>query len=266
MAAGSQESGMEFARYKTYTPGDELRHLDWNAYGRLDQLLVKRFRAEREAPLHILIDTSASMGSPASDDKLGFALAVAAALSYISLRHQDPVRIVATGGTDSPFRASPWFRHLGRLPQVRICLADHRAAGPGDLAKGVRSYLETCHAPGLAVMLSDFLVPPRACEDALELLRSRGCDVAALRVLGPRERDPGVLRGRVRLRDVERGAERVVRLTRSHRDAYRRALAAHLEHLRMWCAAREIVFAVADTSRNLDSLVVNDLTRTGLLH
>src|SRR5436309_2773016 len=64
MPRGSQGSGIELENYKEYGAGDDLRHLDWNAYGRLDQLLIKTFRAEREAPLHIFVDTSASMTVP----------------------------------------------------------------------------------------------------------------------------------------------------------------------------------------------------------
>jgi uncharacterized protein (DUF58 family) len=265
MPTGSQETGMEMSRYASYAPGDELRHLDWNVYGRLDQLLVKRFRAEREAPLHVLIDTSASMASPAEDGKLAFALAVAAALSYISLRRHDPVRFITLGTRERLFRVSPWFGHSRRLPQIRTCLAGHRAEGSGSMAEGIRAYLESSRTPGLAVLLSDFLVPPFAYETALDLLRARGFEVAAVRVLGPRERDPGTLRGRVRLHDVESGQDRVVRLTGDHRDAYARALAAHLTRLREWCVARRIVFALGDTARSVDSFLLHDLTVAGLL-
>jgi uncharacterized protein (DUF58 family) len=265
MPTGSQETGMEIARYASYAPGDELRHVDWNVYGRLDQLLVKRFRAEREAPLHVLIDTSASMASPAGDGKLAFALAVAAALSYISLRQHDPVRFVTLGGRDRPFRVSPWFGHSRRLQQIRTCLAAHQAEGSGGLAEGIRTYLESSRTPGLAVVLSDFLVPQPTYESALDLLRARGFEVAAVRVLGPRERDPGTLRGRVRLHDVESGQDRVVRLTPGHRDAYARALEDHLTRLHEWCVARRIVFAVGDTARSVDSFLLHDLTAVGLL-
>src|SRR5437870_10844619 len=71
MPRGAQGSGIEIESYKSYDPGDDLRHLDWNAYGRLDQLLIKTFRAEREAPLHVFVDTSASMAAPGGDNKFG---------------------------------------------------------------------------------------------------------------------------------------------------------------------------------------------------
>src|SRR6266436_8600812 len=73
MPRGAQGSGIELESYKPYGPGDDLRHLDWNAYGRLDQLLIKTFRAEREAPLHLFVDLSASMAAPLTDNKVGFA-------------------------------------------------------------------------------------------------------------------------------------------------------------------------------------------------
>src|SRR5215813_10896858 len=98
MPRGAQGSGIELESYKAYDPGDDLRHLDWNAYGRLDQLLIKTFRAEREAPLHLFADVSASMAVPVTDNKIGFALGLAVSLAYVSMRNNDPVRIVGIGG------------------------------------------------------------------------------------------------------------------------------------------------------------------------
>jgi uncharacterized protein (DUF58 family) len=265
MPSGSQATGLEIARHKSYAPGDELRYVDWNAYGRLDQLLVKQFRAEREAPLHLFVDTSASMGRPAADRKLSFALALATGLSYVSLRQYDPVRVISIGGTDAVFRASRWFRHLGRLPQLQGFLAGRVAEGAGTLATGIRAYLETTRVPGLAVVLSDFLVSPDDYENALDQLHARGCSVAAVRLLGPRERDPDTLRGSVRLRDAETGRQRLVRLTRQHRDAYVRALQDHLDQLRDWCTRRAMVCTIANTATGVERCLLHDFTHAGLL-
>ena len=266
MPSGSQAAGLELTRHQSYTPGDELRYVDWNAYGRLDQFLVKRFRAEREAPLHLFIDVSASMRRPMADGKLSFALALTAALSYVSLRQYDPVRVIAIGYEDGSFQASPWFRHLGRLPQLKEFVAARVASEAGTLTNGVRSYLETTRLPGLAVVFSDFLVPPDDYESALGQLHARGCSVAAVRLLGPRERDPDTLRGSVKLRDAETGRERVVRLTRNHRDAYVGALQNHLDQLRDWCTRRAILFTVGDTAATVERCLLHDFTRAGLLH
>src|SRR6478736_6696124 len=96
----TQPSGHEIAAHKPYSPGDDLRHVDWNALARLDQRVVKTFRAEREAPLHLLLDASASMNAPDADGKLAFAVALGASLAYIALRHGNPVRLAVLGGDD----------------------------------------------------------------------------------------------------------------------------------------------------------------------
>src|SRR5262245_57360443 len=84
-----QASGLEVERHKAYDQGDELRFLDWNAYARLDQLLVRQFRAEREAPVHVFVDGSASMSVPADDGKFAFSVGLALSLAYVAIRHHN---------------------------------------------------------------------------------------------------------------------------------------------------------------------------------
>src|SRR5512140_500281 len=138
MPRGAQGSGIEIESYKSYGAGDDLRHLDWNAYGRLDQLLIKTFRAEREAPLHILVDVSRSMAAPAGDGKVGFALGLAASLAYVSLCNNDPVRIVGVGAAlPEGHLASPFFRHRQALQRVHDALLALRPRGETALASGI---------------------------------------------------------------------------------------------------------------------------------
>ncbi len=266
MPRGSQMSGLEIANHRTFVDGDDPRYLDWNAYGRLEQMLVKTFRAEREAPLHLLIDTSASMGVPRDDAKLEFAIALAASLAYISLRQQDPIRLIGLGGGAQPQAISPVFRHLKRLPEIDAFLRHLEPKGPTGLTERVEAYLRTTRLPGVAVALSDFLVPAADYEQALERLRARGCAVAALRIIGNQERDPDSLPRRVRLHDAETGAERVVTLTPANRARYAQALGEHLSGLKRWCDARAIGFAVPDTARGLETCLFDELPRAGLLH
>lgn len=266
MPHGSQPSGLELAQYKAYAPGDDLRHLDWNAYGRLDEMLIKIFRAEREAPLHILIDTSASMGAPAEDRKLPFAAVLAVALAYIALRHQDPVRIVAVGDSTAGARASPLFSHPSRLGEIHSFLSALRTGGSVGLDEAVRSYLSSTRSAGIAVVLSDFLLEPARYQEALGQLQARGFGPAAIRVLGPEERQGPRLSQRVRLRDSETGQLRTVTLTRRHREAYAASVQTHVDSLRRWCAARGIPLAVVDPSDGAEQCVFGALTDAGLLH
>src|ERR1035437_3866748 len=188
MPRGAQGSGIEIESYKSYDPGDDLRHLDWNAYGRLDQLLVKTFRAEREAPLHLCVDASASMAAPAGDAKVGFALGLAASLAYISLCNNDPVRIVGVGAALPELHvASPFFRHRQALQRVHDVLLTLRPRGETALARGIAAALRAQRSPGVAVVLSDFLVHPEEYEAALGDLVARRFTVAAVRLIGPGE-------------------------------------------------------------------------------
>lgn len=264
VARATQASGLELASHKSYSPGDDLRHLDWNAYGRLDQRLIKTFRAEREAPVHLFVDASASMGVPAADGKLAFAVGLAAGLAYIALRQGNPVRAIMIGD-GAASRISPLLRHVQRLPDLLHFLSTSAPAGPTRLGDGIDAYLRTTHMPGTAVILSDFLVEPSVYESALDHLRGRGYHVLALRVIGPHERDPDGLPRQVRLRDAETNVERLVDLTAAHRARYARAVAEHLAQLTRWCAARAIACSAADTGAGLETCLLADLPRAGFL-
>lgn len=264
VARVTQASGHEIAAHKPYAPGDDLRHVDWNALARLDQRVIKTFRAEREAPLHLLIDASASMDAPAGDGKFPFAVGLAASLAYVALRHGNPVRIALLGGPDGA-RLAPLLRHAQRLPELHQFLAAVAAGGPTRLLDGVRAYLRTTRLPGTAVVLSDFLVEPAAYEAALDELRGHRYDVAAIRVIGPDERTADELPRRIRLRDAETGTERTLELTAAQRQRYAAAVEHHLANLRSWCAARAIVCAIADTAAGLGATMLHELPRTGLL-
>jgi uncharacterized protein (DUF58 family) len=263
VARATQASGLELANHKLYAPGDDLRYLDWNAYSRLDQRLIKTFRAEREAPVHLLIDASASMAVPSADGKLAFAAGLTAGVAYVAMRQSNPVRaaILADGAS----RISPLLRHVQRLPDLLQFLGRLEARGSTRLGDGIEAYLRSTPLPGTAVLLSDFLVEPDVYQAALDRLRGRGYHVLALRIIGPNERDPSALPRQVRLRDAESGAERLVDLTAAHRARYARAVDDHLAQLKQWCAARAIGYATANTGAGLETCLLADLPRAGLL-
>jgi uncharacterized protein (DUF58 family) len=263
VARATQTSGLELANHKLYAPGDDLRHLDWNAYGRLDQRLVKTFRAEREAPVHLLLDASASMTIPATDGKLAFASGLAAGLGYIALRQGNPVRAAVLAQQQS--RVSPLFRHVHRLPDLVTFLSAVEASGPTVLAEGVDAYLRSMHLAGTVVVLSDFLVEPAAYARALDQLLGRGHHVLALRIIGPWERDPSALPSQVRLHDAETDRERLIDLTPAHRARYARAVSDHLAELKRWCETRAVRYATADTAVGVEACLLAELPRAGLL-
>ena len=267
MPRGAQGSGIELENYKAYGAGDDLRHLDWNAYGRLDQLLIKTFRAERETPLHIFLDTSASMAAPASDAKLPFTIGLAASLSYVSLRNHDPVRVVGLNeALPDTHVASPFFRHPQALHGLCDFLRQLQSRGQTALAPGITAALRAHRSAGVGIVISDFLMQPSLYEAALSDLAARRFTVGAVRVIGPGERDPAAVFRRGQLLDAETGKRRFITLGAENRRRYREALDAHLGRLKSFCHRSGIVFSVADTGAGLDRSLFHDLPAAGLVH
>ena len=129
-----QGSGIELESFREYSEGDDLRFLDWNAMARLDSLYTKSYRVERETEVSIMIDASASMGLPAKDDKFGMARALGAALSYIALGENDPVRLISFGGPHGQpaYRSTEFYRRRESFANFRPMLVEIKCAGPTE--------------------------------------------------------------------------------------------------------------------------------------
>jgi uncharacterized protein (DUF58 family) len=263
----SQESGVELESYKTYSPGDDIRHLDWMALGRTNQLLTRRFVAEREITVHILLDTSASMGAPRVDGKLAFAIRAAVALAYVALTNNDSVRLAELhgDGVEARIAETRLFRHRGRFGELRPFVGGLAPSGSSPLSAGIRAYLERHRERGLAFVISDFLAEPDEIERALLALRSRKLEVRAIHVLGREERELATLRGRLRLRDVESGGSREVVLGDADRRRYREAFDARVEALRRWCLRHGVGYVGAHVAENVEELLVRRMAAAGMV-
>lgn len=264
----SQPWGIEFESYKEYAPGDDFRYVDWNAVGRLDQLLTKTFTAEREIPFHVFLDTSASMGAPTVDHKFAFAIDLVAALSYVVLTNNNTLRVIALSSPETgqrPFLSLPFLRHRSQFLRVLPFLETLAPKGKTYLREAVRAYIEQTKEPGVAMIISDFLTEPPQYEEALTLLRARGYEVKALQVLGATELSPERLFRRGKLHDVEDHSERWVTLTPANLQRYKEVLQAHLDAVQQFCHRHQILYVRASTGSGLALLVTEELTRAGLL-
>jgi uncharacterized protein (DUF58 family) len=247
---------VEFADYRDYTLGDDLRQLDWNVYARLEKLLVKLFIEEEDLTVTLLVDGSASMahGSP---DKLVFAKRAAAALGYIALAAQDRVVLASLGGRSARRRAA--LRGSGRAFRLLADLsAIQPAAGVTDLVAACRHALAQVTGRGVIVLVSDLLDP--GAERALRDLAGTGSEVIVLHVLAPDERSP-TLDGDLRLVDAETGATVDVTLDLAARERYTERVEAWQTELAALAAKRRIAYLPLASDVPLADLVFAELRR-----
>ena len=265
----SRQSGssLEFADYRTYAFGDDLRSIDWNVYARLDRLFVKLFEQEQDLDIHFLIDASASMRwSPSTindqpSTKLDAARRIAAALSYIALANLDRVNLAWFG--------SALGRDLGLTrgkSQFHKILDFLRAApaldGPTALLPSLRTFAQRMKRRGLVFVVSDFL-DPAGCDEALSLLRYHQFEVHIVQVLDPAEMRP-LVSGDLRLTECETGETCEITATDALLTRYHEQVDAFLRDLETFCLRRGIGYATATTDVPFEDLVLRVL-RDGVM-
>ncbi|MEB2283147.1 MAG: hypothetical protein B6D46_05260 [Polyangiaceae bacterium UTPRO1] len=259
-----QASGVEIEAYSPYTPGDDLRYLDWSAMARLDQLLVRRFTAEREVRFHLLLDASASMDAPPADGKRAAAQALMVVLAYVGLAANDAVQVALLRG-DAAVATSPVYRHRRGTLALAEMLAAADAAGSLRLDAACEDYARRRHEAGAALLVSDFMTDPAEVERAILALQARRFEVHLLHVIGASEIDPTGHFTRGLLVDVETGAAQPLTLTAAVAARYRTVLEAHLEALREVAARTRCTYARWTAGADLAAFVTVDLAHTGLV-
>jgi len=251
---------VEFADYRSYVVGDDLRFLDWNIYGRLDRLFLKLFLEEEDLNVWILLDTSKSMdwGRPT---KGLYARRVAAALAYIGLVNYDRVNLVAY--SDRVTAELPGVRGRRMMHQVIRFLTDLRLAGPSNLTAACRR-LAIRHKPrGVLIALSDFF-DKGGFEQGLRYLVRRDLDVYVLQILAPEEIAPP-LSGDLRLVDIEDADAAEVTISRPLLQRYKANLEGYCRALKDFCTRRDVSYLFTSTDVRFDHLVLSYLRHRGLL-
>lgn len=251
---------VEFADYRNYTVGDDLRFLDWNLYARLDKLFLRLFLEEEDLHVHLLIDNSLSMdfGNPS---KLRFAKQVAAALGFVGLVNLDRVAVEAFN--ERMAESMPAVRGRRSLWRLLSFLDQLSPAGPSDLTKSLRTFSMKCPGKGVAIVLSDFL-DKSGFEEGLRFLLARNLDIYVIHVLAPEEINPDVV-GDLKLVDVEDDDVAEITVSKPLLERYKKNLDAFRGGLYDFCTRRGIccIFAPSDTP--FEGLVLNYLRRKGLV-
>jgi uncharacterized protein (DUF58 family) len=253
-------SGMEFADHRDYFPGDDLRRLDWNIYGRLERPLVRMFDEDEDLPLYLLLDTSASMGV-GNPTKLRLAMQTTAALAYVGLVNLDRVALYPMGETLGdglgPVRGKAQVHHLLKLLEAQ------RAAGRTDLRTAVARFISRHRRRGPVVVVSDYYAPTGH-EEALDRLRYSRFEPFVVQITAPEEASPA-FSGDVVLVDMETGEEREVTITPAVRASYLRAYQARREKLDRFCRQRAIPCFQVSSDFSFEDLVLRIFRTGGIL-
>lgn len=247
----------EFAEYRAYTPGDDLRHVDWNVFARTERAYLKRYRGETNSQLTVLLDASASMGYGShAVNKLDYARYVAASLAYLAHHQRDAVGLIVFNEDVTDFvRASS---RQGQLARILHSIEKAELGRRTDFARPFVHLQQFLSRRGIVVVISDFYEQPETVIKTMEPLRFRGNELMLFHVLDPEEIQP-VLREPALLVDMETGDALEVSPEYAKHE-YRAKIDAHIEALRTRARAAGLDYFLLPTGRPLDTALREYLT------
>lgn len=250
-------SGLEFADYRGYVPGDDFRYLDWKTYLRLDRLLLRLYEEEQDLPIYMFVDSSRSMayGAPA---KIDYARKVAAALTYVGLANLDRVTGIAySDGIRSQLSPQRGKHQIFRVFQF---LSEIEASGETDGKEAFKVFCTGNRRKGLAVIISDFL-DPHGFEAGLNMLRYYKHDIFAIHVVAHEDMEPE-MRGQIQLVDAESNEAREITITPELVQAYRQEMLRYSEAIQRHCLKYRLGYVRTVTSFPFEDLIL-DVFRQG---
>jgi uncharacterized protein (DUF58 family) len=251
---------VEFADFRPYVAGDDLRFIDWNVYARLDKLFLKLFLEEEDLHFYALIDASQSMsfGDPS---KLQYAKQLAAALGFIGLCRSDRVRISVLGDRQDP--PGPVLRGRASLWRMIEYLESIQPEHDVPLIDGVKNFCLQNSGKGILVLISD-LMDKSGYEQAFRYLLAQHMDVYVVHLLSAEEVRPD-LKGDLKLVDCEDGDETEISVSRPLLARYEKTLASFVEGARQFCVKRGMSYMLVNTETPVEQLVTSYLRGRGLV-
>ena len=247
----------EFAEYRAYTPGDDLRHVDWNVFARTERAYLKRYRGETNSLLTVLLDASNSMNfTSQAVSKMDYARFIAASLFYLAIQNQRDAAglIVFDDEVRNYVRPSTRQGQLARLMSA-LELAEPRART--NFEKPLHHFQEFLRRRGLVLVLSDFFESPETIIRTIEPLRFHGNEVVLFHVLDPREIRPNLNEPAI-LVDLETKERLEVTPDYAHGE-YAEKMAAHIQDLKSRAQAARMDYFLLSTNRPLDEALAEYL-------
>ncbi len=241
----------EFAEYRAYTPGDDLRHIDWNLFARTDRMYLKRYRGETNSQLTILLDASNSMQFKSHTvSKMDYARYLAASLFYLAIHNQrDPAGLVVFDDEVREF-IRPSTR-AGQLPRLLAGLEGAEPRARTNFARPMKYFQELLRRRGMVIIISDFYEDPETVVKTIEPLRFHGSEVVLFHVLDPQEIKPK-LDGPSILVDLET-EQRMEVVPDYVKGEYRRKMELHLEQMESKAKSAGMDYHLLVTDMPLDN-------------
>ncbi|HET6428872.1 MAG TPA: DUF58 domain-containing protein [Phycisphaerae bacterium] len=251
---------VEFADHRPYVVGDDLRFVDWNIYGRLDQLFLKLFLEELDLSLHVMVDVSGSTDWGEPNKSLAMRK-LAAAIAYVGLVSNS--RVTLTAFADGIVAQAPSMRGRRHARQMGEFLLAAEPEGASHFEKACRQFETGRGGSGVVVVISDFFFK-EGYDAGLRRLMSDRYDLYAVQMLTPQETAPD-LSGDLVLVDVEDGDGAEVTVSSALMTYYKRNLAAYCNELKSFCTRRGAAYILTSSAEATEQLVLNTLRRYGLL-
>ena len=257
---------VEFADYREYMLGDDIRRIDWNLYSRFEKFFLKLFTDERQMHTQIFVDCSASMGKDMTE-KANYCIGIAAALGYLSVHNMDKVsyKLVKGNAAEDSFGTivgkRAFFNAISTLENLEF-------EGESDIYAAITSCPNIGSNDGLTVIISDFFTDSDW-KKAVDYLCYKKKQVLLIQVMTPEELDPSYS-GRVNLIDAEAAGledpkNLKLRISRSHQLAYEEALRAMDEDMKSFCASRGADFIRVSCDQPLEKMLFKELLKVGIM-
>ena len=240
---------VDFAEYRQYMPGDDIRRIDWKVYGRSDRFYVKEYEGETNTNVYLLLDVSASMGyKSGAVSKIEYASYLAAALAYFAQQQKDSVGLVTFD--EKLVEKLPARGRLGHMSSILHILDRVNPSASTEFQKPLRALAETFRRRGIVVLISDLYAPVEDVVRSLRQFRHRGNDMVVFQILDPQEKEFRFSKV-FRMEDMETKRE-VVMVPDEVRDEYLQRLNEHMQVIKRECGILGIDYLLLQTSQPLD--------------
>ena len=257
---------VEFADYREYMLGDDIRRIDWNLYSRFEKFFLKLFTDERQMHTQVFIDCSASMGKD-NPQKAAYTVGIAAALGYLSVHNMDKVsyKLIKGEKSEDPFGTivgkRAFFKAVSQLEELTF-------EGESDLRSSVLNTQNTGNNDGLTVIISDFFTDSDW-KSAVDYLCYKKRQVLLVQVMTPEEADPTYM-GRVNLidsesEDVADTKNMKIKIDRASQEAYVAAMRDMQEDLRSFCNSRGASYVSICTNQPIEKVLFKELLKVGIM-